>query len=289
MWKTAMATLGDVLTDTTDGAAASAVAGAFRVARLQAVALDGFPGTIPASLPEAYVIQAAAIRGWPDTLAGWKVGRITGQAEALHGVDRLIGPVFARKIQHSAGQAITTVTAIEGGFCAVEAELVFRLGRDAPATGASITGEAALDYADALLAGVEIAGSPLATINDLGPTVVVSDFGNNAGLVIGGPVRDWRARLGQLEAETRIDGAVIATGMDAGFPGGIAASLAFAIQQAARMGMPLKAGTYVSTGAITGVHDIRAGQSAEIRFGTDGRDGVLGVRCVPAIPQGAAA
>lgn len=284
-----MAHLGDALTDTIDSGAASAVAGAFRAARLQATALGDFPGAIPASLSEAYLIQSAAIQGWPDTVAGWKVGRITGEAEVRHGVDRLIGPVFARLIQHSAGPAITTVTAIHGGFCAVEAELVFRLGRDAPATGASITGEAALDYADALLAGVEIAGSPLATINDLGPTVVVSDFGNNAGLVIGGPIRDWRARLGQLEAETRIDGAVIATGVDAGFPGGIAASLAFAIQQSARMGMPLKAGTFVSTGAITGVHDIRAGQSAEIRFGADGRDGILRVRCVPAVPRGAVA
>lgn len=284
-----MAQVGDALTETIEGGAASAVARAFRTARLQARALGDFPGTIPASLLEAYVIQSAAIQGWPDTVGGWKVGRITGEAELRHGVDRLIGPVFARVIQHSTGATITTIAAIDGGFCAVEAELVFRLGRDAPASGASITGADALDYADELLAGVEIAGSPLATINDLGPTVVVSDFGNNAGLVIGGPIADWRARLGQLEAETRIDGRVIARGVDAGFPGGIAASLAFAIQQAARMGLPLKAGTYVSTGAITGVHDIRAGQSAEIRFGADGRDGVLGVRCVPAVPRGAAA
>lgn len=284
-----MATLEDALTDTIDSSAAGAVARAFRTARLQAVALGDFPGTVPASLAEAYTIQSAAIRGWPDTVGGWKVGRITGEAEVRHGVDRLIGPVFARLIQHSAGPAITTVAAIHGGFCAVEAELVFRLGRDAPTSGATISGEDALEYADALFAGVEIAGSPLATINELGPTVVVSDFGNNAGLVVGGPIRDWRARLGQLEAETWIDGALIATGIDASFPGGIATSLAFAIQQAARMGLPLKAGTLISTGAITGVHDIRAGQSAEIRFGTGGSDGVLAVRCVPAVPQGAAA
>ena len=33
--------------------------------------------------------------------------------------------------------------------------------------------------------GVETAGSPLATINDLGPCAIVADFGNNAGLIVG--------------------------------------------------------------------------------------------------------
>ena len=33
--------------------------------------------------------------------------------------------------------------------------------------------------------GVEMAGSPLATINELGPTVVAADFGNNNGLILG--------------------------------------------------------------------------------------------------------
>src|SRR3546814_11891516 len=40
--------------------------------------------------------------------------------------------------------------------------------------------------------GIEIASSPLPTINDLGPTVTISDFGNNNGLVIGPAIADWR-------------------------------------------------------------------------------------------------
>jgi 2-keto-4-pentenoate hydratase len=38
--------------------------------------------------------------------------------------------------------------------------------------------------------------------------------------------------------------------------------------------LPLKAGQLVSTGATTGVHDIRAGQSASAMFG-----GVGEIRC----------
>lgn len=283
-----MAVSGEAARAPEGGGQAGAVASVFRAARLQARALAGFPGDIPETLAAAYAIQQQAIDLWPDAVAGWKVGRINGAAETLHGVDRLIGPIFAGQIQSGLDGpdgAAVAFPAIAGGFCAVEAELVFRLRADAPAGPSPLSGDAALDLVDGLLAGVEIAGSPLATINELGPTVVVSDFGNNAGLVLGAPIPDWRARLGTLEAETRIDGQLVAGGDDSGFPGGIVRSLTFAIEQGARMGRPLRAGTYVSTGALTGVHDIRAGQTAEIRFGPAGRDGILRVRCVAAAPR----
>jgi len=43
---------------------------------------------------------------------------------------------------------------------------------------------------EAVHVGVEIASSPIQNINSFGPLVVVSDFGNNAGLVIGPKVED---------------------------------------------------------------------------------------------------
>ena len=49
----------------------------------------------------------------------------------------------------------------------------------------SWTDAEAADMVGALHIGVEPASSPLATINELGPAVVVSDFGNNAGLLLG--------------------------------------------------------------------------------------------------------
>src|SRR3546814_7772641 len=47
-------------------------------------------------------------------------------------------------------------------------------------------------HIDMVHLGIEIASSPLPTINDLGPTVTISDFGNNNGLVIGPAIADWR-------------------------------------------------------------------------------------------------
>ena len=64
-----------------------------------------------------------------------------------------------------------------------------------------------------LLVGVEIAGSPLATINVLGPRVVASDFGNNAGLILGRVVRDWRERPDRIPpCAAYVDGKLVGEG-----------------------------------------------------------------------------
>jgi 2-keto-4-pentenoate hydratase len=267
------------------GSQAADIAAAFRQGRLSRTPLAGFPGSIPGTLDEAYTIQRAAISAWPDAICGWKVGRILGDLVNVHGTDRLIGPVFARNLKHVSGGQPVEFTAIEGGFCAVEPELVFRLGADAPVSGGPVDATRALSLVDDVLIGIEIAGSPLATINDLGPCVVVSDFGNNAGLILGPSLADWRNRLGTVEASTHVDGAHVGTGSDAAFPGGITQSLVFAINQAASMGLPLKAGMLVSTGAISGVHDILWGQSARCSFGVDGSDGAIDAVCVSTIAE----
>jgi 2-keto-4-pentenoate hydratase len=249
--------------------AVEAIAKAFRAARLSSTALPEFPGRIPNTTRDAYDIQSAAIAKWPDKICGWKVGRILGDLVTVYGTDRLIGPIFAKNLQIAHGDATVSFGAIEGGFCAVEPEVVFELAVDAPVSDSPIDDERALELVKQVFFGIEIAGSPLATINALGPCVVISDFGNNAGLILGPSVVNWRERLGAIEASTWIDGMLVGTGSDAAFPGGVTQSLVFALNQAARIGLPMKAGTLVSTGALSGVHEIKSGQDAICRFDND--------------------
>jgi 2-keto-4-pentenoate hydratase len=155
----------------------------------------------------------------------------------------------------------------EGGFAAVEAEFIVRLGADAEPDRTSWTAADAALLVGAMHVGIETAGSPLATINELGPTVVVADFGNNAGLIVGPVIPDWqRFAPDQLTSETFIDERRVGTGSAASVPGGPLGGLAFALARCARRGLPLKAGQLVSTGATTGIHDIRVGQSARVVF-----------------------
>jgi 2-keto-4-pentenoate hydratase len=250
---------------------ATMIAAQFRAARLENLALAEFPGSIPTSLQQAYIIQDQAIADWPDVILGWKVGRILGDLAIKFGVNRLIGPIFSTSVAKASAGTLVEFDAISGGFCAVEGEFVFELGTDADPTQTSYEGQDALALVQSLWTGIEIAGSPLATINALGPTVVISDFGNNKGLILGNQVAQWRERLERLCCEVAIDDTIIGTGCVDAFPGGITQSLVFALNTAAQRGHPLKAGMLISTGAVTGVHDIVEGQTSTADFGSDGK------------------
>lgn len=243
------------------------IAAAFVAARKAAVALPDYPGQIPAALATGYAVQEAAIPLWGAPIVGWKVGRIMPEQQARMGADRLAGPVFADRLWTATAGQTLSFPVITGGFAAVEAEFIFRLGADAPAGKTDWTPDEALALAETLLFGAEIAGSPLATINALGPTVVASDYGNNGGLILGGEIAGWRGRAPEsLTCATSIDGVTVGTGSAASLPGGPAASLAFLLGHCAARGRPLKAGELISTGAATGIHDILAGQTARVSF-----------------------
>ena len=260
------------------------IARAFTTARREARALPGFPGDIPADLAGSYAIQDEALAQWGETPVGWKVGRIAPDLQARLGEARVAGPVFARNSWVSTPGLVLDMPVFVGGFAAVEGEFVYRLGADAPAGKTRWTAEEALALADGLFVGVEIAGSPLATINALGPLVVASDFGNNWGLILGPLIEGWRGRpFESLTCETFIDGLSVGTGTAADLPGGPAEAFAWLLGHCATRGRPLKAGDLVTTGAVTGVHDIVAGQTARIDFGTFGE---ILCRAKPAGPIG---
>ena len=285
---TAKTGLGDGLT----GSAANGVTGdnsadiarAFTTARREARALPGFPGAIPADLAGAYAIQDAALSFWGEPPVGWKVGRIAPELQGKMGEARVAGPVFARNRWISRPGQVLEVPVFVGGFAAVEGEFVYRLGADAPADKTRWTADEALALADGLFVGVEVAGSPLATINALGPLVVASDFGNNWGLILGTEIDGWRSRaFDSLTCQTFIDGTKVGAGSAADLPGGPAEAFAWLLGHSASRGRPLKAGDLVTTGAVTGVHDIVAGQTARIDFGTFGE---ILCRAKPAGPIG---
>jgi 2-keto-4-pentenoate hydratase len=257
---------------------AAYVAETFVNARRAAAALADFPGVPPSDLDGAYACQDIAIALWDDRIAGWKIGRIGPDLEARFGRSRLCGPIFSRAVWRAGAEPVE-FPVFEGGFAAVEAEFVYVVGKDAPAWKLQWSREEAQEMVGAVHIGVEPAGSPLATINALGPTVVVSDFGNNAGLILGPEAPEVDEAL---LCESFIDGQSVGRGRAADMPGGPLESLRFLLENCARRGKPLQAGHLVTTGAITGVHDIRVGQSARLSFG---RYGEIECRAVPAAPR----
>lgn len=243
----------------------TAVAERLLRARAAATPLADYPGRLPTDLDTAYRCQDAAIARWDDRIVGWKVGGISGDWQATLGESRLVGPTFARDLRFADADAEVAFPVFEGGFAAVEAEIVFRMAVDQPLR-ADTTADEALAMVDAVFAGVETAGSPMARINELGPTAVVSDFGNNFGLIVGAELSMEALLREPIRCDTLIDGEVVGEYVLQNGLQGPADALAFAMRRLAQRHWPLRRGDFITTGALTGIHDIRAGQRAIIRF-----------------------
>ncbi len=250
---------------------AKTIAQRFVAARRTGEPLAAFPGILPPDLAAAYACQDAAIELVPDAIAGWKVGLIGKDAAAVFKQDRLAGPIFRSSVREARADEHVGFPVFQGGFAAVEAEFLVRLGHDAPAKQLEWTREQARELVAAVHVGVETAGSPLATINELGPAAIIADFGNNAGLIVGPTLHNWRtAPVERWQCETFVDDVAVGRGHAGVPPGGPFESLRFLLELCARRARPLEAGTWVSTGAITGVHQVVAGQTARVSFGDAG-------------------
>jgi 2-keto-4-pentenoate hydratase len=257
----------------------AAIAEQFVRARLAARALEQYPGEVPSDLETAYRCQDHALAHWPDAVAGWKVARVPPAQQAQYAEERLVGPVFAPNVHVAAPDRTIDCPVFEGGFAAVEAEIVICVGRDAPRDKVDWTLDEAAEFVGELCIGIEIASSPLATLNELGVGAVVSDFGNNWGVVVGTAVSDWRA-LYEVNVHSYVDDEFVGRGV-ASIRHGPLGALAFTLAKCARRGRPLQAGALISTGMITGVHDIRPGQRSRHVFQGFGEVGCRVVRATP--------
>ena len=237
----------------------------FVEARRAARGFADYPGPLPEDLDAAYGVQAAAIADWGDQIAGWKVGRIQPHLTEQLRAERFIGPIFAQSVARACAE--NEFPAFSGGLAMFEAELLICVAEDAPADKLDWTTDETLSLVGAMHVGIEVAGSPLASINDLGSLATIAGFGNNNGLIIGSEISDWRERhWEEIMCAVSIDGEVVREASAAAVPGGPLEVLAFALGEAARRGYPIRRGEIISTGAITGMHPVTVGQRCIATF-----------------------
>jgi len=246
-----------------DEPVATGIARAFVTARAEARVLSNFPGPLPADLDDAYAVQEEVLRLTGRRLAGWKVAGIPPAFRTQYDAERLVGPIFADNVQEVPGGARATVKVHIGGFCAVEAEFVVRLVADVRRDA----DEAAIAKLARLHVGAEVASSPFAGINDLGPGSVISDHGNQSGAVVGPEVSpEMFGKWDQLVSRTFVNGTLAGEGSAARVAGGPFASAAFLVRQLASRGRQLKAGDIILTGMTTGIHAVSEGDVIRYEF-----------------------
>ncbi|QNQ09537.1 2-keto-4-pentenoate hydratase [Sphingomonas alpina] len=247
------------------------IARSFVAARRAGTALADYPGDPPAALSDAYAVQDMAITLTGRTIAGWKVGRIN---PPLGGVDRLVGPIFADQVVDHRPEPVD-MPVFARGFAAAEAEFLLRIARTPDPAKLRYTMDEARVLIDAVHIGIEIASSPFPGINDHGPGVTISDFGNNNGLVVGGAIPEWReADLTIWPIEVSINGGLVGAATAAEMLDGPFGAARFLLELMAARGIALTPGQWISSGAVTGVHPVAIGDRVEAIF-----DGRLTVTC----------
>ena len=248
------------------------LARALLAARTENTPLAAYPGAYPSTMDAAYAIQDAALALDGRRVGGWKVGRIAADLVERYGDNRLTGPIFADEIFDGSDGAVPAMPVYAGGFAAAEAEVLLGFG-DVGTRDHDI--DSIRDCIAEVRTGIEIASSPFAEINLHGPAVTASDYGNNKGLVLGPAIPNWRDRdLVRMPVEMHVDGVTVGSAtMEAMLDGPFGSAL-FLIRTLRARGIAIPPGTWVSAGAITGIHEIAPGQRADAIF-----DGNIRVAC----------
>lgn len=243
------------------------IASCFVQARRSASKLDAFPGALPSTLNDAYRVQERAIALNGRAIAGWKVAGIRPDLREGLGANRLAGPIMAGNVHRLPNGGTAPARVFVGGFAALEAEFTAVFARDLLPTDGKFLPEAIMMALSGLHAGSEIASSPLAALNDLGPTAIISDHGNNAGAVVGPEIAGWRnTDLSSLTSRMLINDKVVGEGSAANVMGGPIGALQFLAEHLMTRGRYLRAGDVVLTGMTTGVHQVTPGDRARIEF-----------------------
>jgi len=243
-----------------------AIAQAFVTARRTATGLPDYPGTPPESLDDAYAIQDRARTLNGGQVAGWKVGRINPPLDTQLGTNRLAGPIFADSVRDGRGEN-PAMPVFADGFAAGEAEFLLRIARAPDPAKTRYTMDEAADLIDAVHVGIEVASSPFPGINAFGPLFTISDFGNNYGLVVGDAIPDWRS-LDFIDwpVTLLIDGEQAGAATARAMLDGPVGAARFLFESMAARGVALEAGQWISSGAVTGVHEVPVGATVTATF-----------------------
>lgn len=221
------------------------------------------------SREEAYAVQAAGADASGLTRAGWKIAATSELAQQLLGVPGpSIGPLFAEHVSDTPATA-GAKTAHQD---AVECEFAFVIGQDL--NGAeTISKDDIIAATDSAMIAIEIVGCRFeGGFAEAGAHLCISDFSFNVGFVRGPDIPDWRSvDLSQAPAAMHLNGEQVAAGTGADVMGDPVEALRWAAEEAARIGMPFKAGDIVTTGTMTGAVKVAPGDKVVGDFGELGQ------------------
>jgi 2-oxo-3-hexenedioate decarboxylase/2-keto-4-pentenoate hydratase len=231
------------------------------------------PSVRPADEASAYRVQQALhglmTAAGAGEVVGHKIGCTTAVMQAFLKIPNpCAGGVFASTV-HRSPACVRHADFLHVG---VECEIVVRLGRDLPVSGAPYTRDKVAAAVDACIAGMEIVDDRYGDYKTLDtPTLIADDF-FDAGVVLGEPVAGWRALdLPSLVGVTRINGVEVGRGRGADVMGHPFEALAWLANNLAARGHGIQAGEFVFTGSVVETKWVDRGDRVEMEIERLGR------------------
>jgi 2-keto-4-pentenoate hydratase len=225
-------------------------------------------GWPPADARSAAQIQTAASDAMGETVAGWKIGATSPEAQKIMSCDGpFFGPLFAPRIYED-GASIPFVE----GTLGVECEYAFRIAADQPAGKSdydadSITALVASCHPALEIVGRRVRGEGFPNLSE-----AVADFALNIAFVHGFAIDDWQNMdLARAEVKGFVGPEQTNAGKGSAVLGHPLNALAWLANALAEKGMGLKAGDWVSTGTCLGVIPAAPGTEVSGDYGAMGR------------------
>lgn len=234
-------------------------------ARRDARQIESLPDDlVPRTFDEAYTVNGLVAErlGWEPL--GWKIAGTTVEVrKKLH----LEAPIYGRTFRRFACQSPMLLRRDELLDPLVECEFFVTLARDLSARREPWSIADIVDAIGTVHAGIEVAECrfPSAALPPL--PAILADGSASGRYVFGSALPHWREGLAAVPVTLEVDGAIRRRGTGADVMGDPLQPLLWLAEERRRWGDGLRAGETVSTGSMTGMLPIRAGQKVRALFG----------------------
>lgn len=220
---------------------------------------------MPLDLPQAYAIQRAFVAASGAAPRGYKVGLTSERAQQMLNAH---APIWGTVLDGGLFESPARLQAKQFVFRGVEPEVAVVLGQDMPAREAPYDLDDARQATARLHPAIEIVCSAYGDDwTRVGLNGLAADNGVHGCLILGKGVDDWTdLDLATLAVALEVDGKPHSEGVGANALGGAVHVIAWLANALQAEGLHLKAGDVVTTGVVTGVPLLTAGQTARARF-----------------------
>ncbi|MBR1267141.1 hydratase [Bradyrhizobium sp. AUGA SZCCT0222] len=218
---------------------------------------------VPETAAGAYQVNRVVAEqlGWPTL--GWK---IAGTTNAVRGKLGLDGPIYGRTFRRFECRSPARFKAAELLDPLVECEFFVTLARDLPPRREPWTLPEVTDAIAEVHAGIEVAECRYRR-GALPPLPAILADGSASGrYVFGDRIENWCDGLASMRVRLEVDGAMRREGSGGDVMGDPLAPLLWLAEERRHWGDGLRAGETISTGSMTGMLPVRAGQSVRARF-----------------------